>query len=250
MIAETNRTPFDLPEAEAELVAGYNIEYSSIVFAMFFLAEYNNMIIMSFIISLLFFGGWTLNTSILVLSSPTILVLKGLIFCFLFILVRATLPRYRYDQLMDTGWKILLPIATALFVLTAGVVLILDCAPIVEQVPTVQLASLFVETAGWTHTVSTEFGLETFFYWFGLIGAIFSTSNFLLSMLNFELMYIGIISAFISLALTQSTLFALICAILIIVIAACESSVGLGILVVCYRGLGRIDFNTFQELAG
>src|SRR6185312_9611244 len=102
MLAETNRTPFDLPEAEAELVAGYNIEYSSIVFAMFFLAEYNNMIVMSFIISLLFFGGWVVCLPGFTFSAPGVLVTKGIIFCFLFILVRATLPRYRYDQLMDT----------------------------------------------------------------------------------------------------------------------------------------------------
>lgn len=90
MIAETNRTPFDLPEAEAELVAGYNVEYSSITFAMFFLAEYGNMILAAVIYALFFLGG-------------RLLVLKTLLFCFFFVLVRATLPRYRYDQLMDIG---------------------------------------------------------------------------------------------------------------------------------------------------
>jgi NADH-quinone oxidoreductase subunit H len=93
MVAETNRTPFDLPEAEAELVAGYNVEYASIAFAMFFLAEYGNMILASLINALFFFGGW-LRFS---------LVVKGLTFAFLFVLIRATLPRYRYDQLMDIG---------------------------------------------------------------------------------------------------------------------------------------------------
>jgi NADH-quinone oxidoreductase subunit H len=101
MIAETNRTPFDLPEAEAELVAGYNVEYSSIIFAMFFLAEYGNMIMMSLLKTLLFLGGW-LNKTVTVLPAATFSA-KGLIFCFLFVLVRATFPRYRYDQLMDIG---------------------------------------------------------------------------------------------------------------------------------------------------
>jgi NADH-quinone oxidoreductase subunit H len=100
MIAETNRTPFDLPETEAELVAGYNVEYSSIIFAMFFLAEYGNMILMSIIKSELFLGGWSGTTY---LPAATIVALKALIFCFAFVLVRATFPRYRYDQLMDIG---------------------------------------------------------------------------------------------------------------------------------------------------
>lgn len=100
MIAETNRTPFDLPEAEAELVAGYNVEYSSIIFAMFFLGEYGNMIMMSLIKSELFLGGWT---GFLFLPPATVLAIKALVFCFVFVLVRATFPRYRYDQLMDIG---------------------------------------------------------------------------------------------------------------------------------------------------
>jgi len=99
MIAETNRTPFDLPEAEAELVAGYNVEYSSIIFAMFFLAEYGNMIMMSLIGAELFLGGWGGS----VVPPTACLVLKTLVFCFAFVLVRATFPRYRYDQLMDIG---------------------------------------------------------------------------------------------------------------------------------------------------
>jgi len=103
MIAETNRTPFDLPEAEAELVAGYNVEYSSIIFAMFFLAEYGNMILMSLLSALLFLGGWGVVDYNSKLPMSTTLTLKGLVFCFLFVLVRATFPRYRYDQLMDIG---------------------------------------------------------------------------------------------------------------------------------------------------
>lgn len=130
MIAETNRTPFDLPEAEAELVAGYNVEYSSIIFAMFFLAEYGNMIMMSLIKAELFIGGWAGPVFI---PSATMVTLKALVFCFLFVLVRATFPRYRYDQLMDIGWKIFLPIATGLLLLYIGLLVACDVTPVVAE---------------------------------------------------------------------------------------------------------------------
>lgn len=100
MLAETNRTPFDLPEAEAELVAGYNVDYSSLPFAMFFLAEYCNMILISTLFCLLFLSGG-LNT--LGLNSSFVLALKASVIWIFFVNVRATLPRYRYDQLMDIG---------------------------------------------------------------------------------------------------------------------------------------------------
>lgn len=100
MLAETNRTPFDLPEAEAELVAGYNVDYSSLPFAMFFLAEYCNMILISTLFCLLFLSGG-LNT--LGLNSSFVLALKAAVIWIFFVNVRATLPRYRYDQLMDIG---------------------------------------------------------------------------------------------------------------------------------------------------
>lgn len=100
MLAETNRTPFDLPEAEAELVAGYNVDYSSLPFAMFFLGEYCNMILISTLYCILFLGGG-LNS--LGLSSAFLLAIKASFTWIFFVLVRATLPRYRYDQLMDIG---------------------------------------------------------------------------------------------------------------------------------------------------
>lgn len=102
IVAETNRAPFDLPEAEAEIVAGYNIEYSSIIFAFFFLGEYGNILLMSTLFSLLFLGGWLLPfCACSDLWAVLTLQLKSIFVCFLFILIRATLPRYRYDQLMD-----------------------------------------------------------------------------------------------------------------------------------------------------
>ncbi|MHB1955388.1 MAG: complex I subunit 1/NuoH family protein, partial [Sulfobacillus sp.] len=117
--AETNRTPFDLPEAESELVAGYHTEYSGIRFAMFFMAEYINVLTVSGLAVTLFFGGW-LGPSFL----PPILwfVIKVAVFVFAFIWIRATFPRFRYDKLMSFGWKVLLPISFIYFLGTAAFV--------------------------------------------------------------------------------------------------------------------------------
>ena len=113
-MAETNRSPFDLPEAETELVAGFHTEYSSFKFAMFFIAEYTNMIIVSCLATLLFFGGWlgpVFGPGWLRIILPTFwFVLKVLAFMFFYIWTRGTLPRFRYDQLMAFGWKFLLPL--------------------------------------------------------------------------------------------------------------------------------------------
>ena len=113
-LAETNRHPFDLPEAEAELVAGYNVEYSSMAFAMFFLGEYANMILISSVASILFLGGWLPicnHPFCMAIPGFVWLMLKVIFLLFCFIWVRATLPRYRYDQLMRLGWKVFLPIS-------------------------------------------------------------------------------------------------------------------------------------------
>ncbi len=121
--AETNRLPFDLPEAETELVAGYHTEYSSMKFAMFFIAEYANMITVACLATLLFFGGWhgPLFGPPLVQALLPLFWFAAKIFCFLFlyIWVRGTLPRFRYDQLMSFGWKFLLPVAIVNLVATA-----------------------------------------------------------------------------------------------------------------------------------
>ena len=122
-LAETNRAPFDLPEAEAELVSGYNVEYSSMTFAMFFLGEYANMILMSAMTSLLFLGGWMAPFDIAPFTwIPGPIWFAGKIaFClFVFLWVRATFPRYRYDQVMRLGWKVFLPISLIWVVLVAG----------------------------------------------------------------------------------------------------------------------------------
>jgi NADH-quinone oxidoreductase subunit H len=125
--AETNRIPFDLPEAETELVAGYHTEYSAMKFAMFFMAEYANMITVACVATLLFLGGWSgpkipgppLFQAVL----PTFwFVAKVFVFLFIYIWVRGTLPRFRYDQLMAFGWKFLFPLAIANVVVTALIV--------------------------------------------------------------------------------------------------------------------------------
>jgi NADH-quinone oxidoreductase subunit H len=114
--AETNRTPFDLPEAEAELVAGYHTEYSSMKFAMFFMAEYINVVVASAMTVTLFFGGWTFpgftpTGTLGAILSVAIFAVKTLFFVWIFVWVRWTLPRFRYDQLMKLGWKVLLPLS-------------------------------------------------------------------------------------------------------------------------------------------
>jgi NADH-quinone oxidoreductase subunit H len=109
-LAETNRHPFDLPEAEAELVSGYNVEYAGMGFALFSLAEYSNMLQMSALNSILFLGGWLPLNSFFFVPTEIWFSLKICIFVLLFIIMRAALPRYRYDQLMNLGWKVFLPI--------------------------------------------------------------------------------------------------------------------------------------------
>jgi NADH-quinone oxidoreductase subunit H len=124
MLAETNRHPFDLPEAEAELVAGYNVEYSSMSFALFYLGEYLNMILASALMSIFFLGGWNIPFGMAFLSFiPGIfwMILKMLFVLFIFIWVRAALPRYRYDQLMRIGWKFILPFTLIWLILGSSI---------------------------------------------------------------------------------------------------------------------------------
>ena len=130
-LAETNRAPFDLPEAEQELTGGFHTEYSGMRFALFFLAEYANMIVVSSVATTLFFGGWLRpfpNVAALhfldLIPSWTWFLIKSFVFLYIFIWVRATLPRYRYDQLMRLGWKVLIPLAIANLIVT-GIIKVL-----------------------------------------------------------------------------------------------------------------------------
>jgi len=130
-LAETNRHPFDLPEAEAELVSGYNVEYSAMGFALFSLGEYSNMLMMSSIIIILFLGGWLSPFEILsFIPSFFWFGLKILFLVFLFVWVRAALPRYRYDQLMSIGWKVFLPVSLAYVFVTASILISFNYLPL------------------------------------------------------------------------------------------------------------------------
>ena len=133
-LAETNRAPFDLPEGESELVAGYFVEYSSMSFALFFLGEYANMILMSAMTTVLFLGGWLPPFDFAPFTwipGPIWFVLKIMLCLFVFLWVRATTPRYRYDQLMRLGWKIFLPFSLIYVVLTAGFLMAFDKLPVI-----------------------------------------------------------------------------------------------------------------------
>jgi NADH-ubiquinone oxidoreductase chain 1 len=133
ILAETSRTPFDLQEAESELVAGFFTEHSSVPFVFFFLAEYSSIVLFSCITAILFFGGYNLpeiilNTTLINLQS-IILGIKTCIFCFMFVWFRATLPRLRYDQLIDLCWVNLLPIAVAFIIFVPSLLVAFDIAP-------------------------------------------------------------------------------------------------------------------------
>ena len=132
-LAETNRPPFDLPEAEAELVSGYQTEYSGMMYAMFWLGEYANVLLMCAMGTILFLGGWLPPFDIFPFNSvpgPLWMILKILFLFFLFALVKAIVPRYRYDQLMRLGWKILLPFSLFYVVLTASYLFYFDKLPV------------------------------------------------------------------------------------------------------------------------
>jgi len=132
-LAETNRAPFDLPEGESELVAGFHVEYSAMSFGLFFLGEYGNMILMSAMTSILFLGGWLSPIPLepfTWIPGPLWLLAKVLFVMFCFLWVRATFPRFRYDQLMRLGWKVFLPLSLFWLVLTAGVLTAFGWVPV------------------------------------------------------------------------------------------------------------------------
>ena len=132
ILAETNRHPFDLPEGESEIVAGFFVEYSAMSFALFFLGEYANMILMSAMTAILFLGGWLPPLDIALFNwipGPLWLIAKICLVLFFFLWVRATFPRYRYDQLMRLGWKVFLPFSLFWVIATAGVLVAFDLLP-------------------------------------------------------------------------------------------------------------------------
>lgn len=128
-IAETNRHPFDLPEAEAELVSGYNVEYASVGFAFFFIGEYANILLMSSLIVIFFLGGWLAPFGLCFMPCYFWFAFKIVFIVFIFILIRAMLPRYRYDQLMSLGWKVFLPLSLGFLIFYSGILYGLDWLP-------------------------------------------------------------------------------------------------------------------------
>lgn len=129
-LAESNRPPFDLPEAEGEIVAGYNVEYSSVVFTLFYISEYGNIILLSTLSTIFFFGGWNLPYFISFLYfPPLIFAIKTILIMLLFIWVRAAFPRYRYDMLMRLGWKVFIPVSLGFFVFNTAVLFSFDGLP-------------------------------------------------------------------------------------------------------------------------
>ena len=128
-LAETNRHPFDLPEAEAELVSGYNVEYSAAGFALFFLGEYSNILLMGAVISILFLGGWLPVYGLSIIPFFFWLPIKIVFISFIFVIVRGVLPRYRYDQLMDIGWKVFIPITLGWLVFISGILISFEMLP-------------------------------------------------------------------------------------------------------------------------
>ncbi len=132
ILAETNRAPFDLPEGESEIVGGFHVEYGAMTFGLFFLGEYANMILMSAMTSILFLGGWLSPIPFAPFTwvpGPVWFILKICLVLFMFVWVRATFPRFRYDQLMRLGWKVFLPLSLGWLVLTAGVLLAMGWLP-------------------------------------------------------------------------------------------------------------------------
>jgi NADH-quinone oxidoreductase subunit H len=278
MLAETNRTPFDLPEAEAELVAGYNVEYGSIIFSMFFLGEYGNMILMSVICAILFLGAWLVPFS--VYTPVVVLVLKAIVICFFFILVRATFPRYRYDQLMNLGWKLFLPAMTGFLVFISGIVISADAVPVQLMIveasffPTMltfntdtlfsfllslNSAELLDSTTEFKLLVQTSEsfsqGPELFTLLVGLpfiaiFGLTLRVPYILTALLLIELLYLGVVSSFSTAIPFAERGVGLIYSLFLMVLAAAESAVGLGILIVLYRFGSSILFKNYQYLRG
>lgn len=156
ILAETNRAPFDLPEAEAELVAGYNVEYSGIAFAGFFLGEYANILLMSSLFVIFFLGGGSIQffsidmwmpiwISLNSLSQELFFAIKTIIITFLFIFIRANLPRFRFDQLMHIGWKIFLPLSLAFIFLISGILIAFNSLNII-QLPFVNISNNYIQS--------------------------------------------------------------------------------------------------------
>ena len=236
-LAETNRHPFDLPEAEAELVSGYNVEYSAIGFALFFLGEYANMVLISSFTVVLFFGGWLFPFGFL--EGSFCFAAKTIIFIALFIVVRAAYPRYRYDQLMRLGWKVFLPISLGWVLLTSGILLGFNWLPLFYKTYTFMLIDL------------TDFLVVSMvLFIIGLSGIIINRRNIIIVLMSVELMLLAVNLNFIIYSVFLDDLVGQVFALFVLTVAAAESSIGLAILVVYYRIRSTIAMDSINLIHG
>jgi NADH:ubiquinone oxidoreductase subunit K len=240
MLAETNRHPFDLPEAESELVSGYNVEYSAIGFALFFLGEYSSIIAIRVLASLLFFGGWlSPGFGRCFLGPPGVfwVALKTLGFICFFIIARAAFPRYRYDQLMRLGWKVFLPVSLGYLVFSSTCLFIFD-----------GLALLFL------------FMVYVFFNYFiylsaavfrvGLSGLLLHRRNVLILLIAIELLLLAVNLFFVVSSIRLDDIRGQVIALYVLTVAAAESAIGLALLVVFFGVRGSIRINHINRMQG
>ena len=229
VLAETNRHPFDLPEAEAELVSGYNVEYSAMGFALFFLGEYGNMILMSGLVVVLFFGGWLAPFGLSALDGVFCFSFKTFFFMCLFIWARAAYPRYRYDQLMRLGWKVFLPLSLGWVLFSVGVLLGLGWLLFLSVFMFFSLTNVLLVSGA--------------LFFIGLGGILFNRRNVIIILMCIELLLLGVNFSFITYSVFLDDSLGQLFALFVLTVAAAESAIGLAILVVYFRVRGSIGID-------
>jgi NADH-quinone oxidoreductase subunit H len=235
ILAETNRHPFDLPEAESELVSGYNVEYSAIGFALFFLGEYGSIIAIRALASLLFLGGW-LSPLFVFSSSIFWIALKTLGFICFFIIARAAFPRYRYDQLMRLGWKVFLPIALGHLIFRATCLFIFDGLAL--------LIYAFMVYIFFSYFVYLSIAL----FIIGLSGLLLHRRNVLILLIAIELLLLAVNLFFVVSSIRLDDIRGQVMALYVLTVAAAESAIGLALLVVFFGVRGSVRMNHINRM--
>ena len=234
-LAETNRHPFDLPEAEAELVSGYNVEYSAITFALFFLGEYNNIILISSLTTILFCGGWLSPFGII---SPLVsFSFKSFIFICLFIWVRAAFPRYRYDQLMRLGWQVFLPFSIGWILFASGVLISFNWLPLLKITYMVINLSFYLF-------------VSIIIFFIGALGIMLNRRSLILVLVCIELILLSVNLNFVFFSFYIDDFLGQLFVLYILTVAASESAIGLAILVVYFRVHNNISSEGLRLLHG
>lgn len=231
-LAETNRHPFDLPEAEAELVSGYNVEYSAIGFALFFLGEYANIILISLLTVLFFFGGWLFPISFF--SGAFCIGFKTFFFIGLFIWSRAAFPRYRYDQLIRLGWKVFLPLSIGYVVFTSSFFIGLDILSLLK------IIKMLIEIGYFIYMSSLLFIL-------GIFGLIMNRRSVIVVLISVEIILLAVNLNFIFYSVFIDDIVGQLFAFFILTVAAAESSIGLAILVAYFRINSSLEIKTLLQ---